>query len=334
MRRVVFAGFVALSIFVGSLGPRATVASAYEAAFVDVAVATLWARPGVARAVDKPSLGNPVGVRPWLARMGIEERLWLVGKLETQALYGQRVTVLARAGAWAKVAVAGQPTPRSSRGYPGWLPVAQLTFRRPAGSETEAVVSRRTAWLYETGPARRRDLELSFDTRLPVLSDDGHDWVTVATPSGERRLLRRSDVQLRRRGESVSRPTGADLARTAKRFVGVPYLWAGTSAFAFDCSGFTHTVYRSHGVVLPRDASAQANRGRPIARSRLEPGDLLFYARSSRVHHVALYVGGGKMIEAPRTGIPVRVVPLRARGYFGARRYVSASVGARGLLAG
>ena len=323
MRRIVFAGLVALSVFVGSLGPRAAVANAYDAAFVDVAVATLWARPGVARVVDKPSLANPVGVRPWLARMGTEERLWLVGKLETQALYGQRVTVLARAGAWAKVTVAGQPTPRSSLGYPGWLPLAQLTFRRPARSETDAVVSRRTAWLYDTGPARRRDLELSFATRLPVLSESDQHWVTVSTPSGERRLLRRSDVQLRRRGESVSRPTGTDLARTAKTFVGVPYLWAGTSAFAFDCSGFTYTVYKSHGVVIPRDASPQANRGRSVARSQLEPGDLLFYARSGRVHHVALYVGGGKMIEAPRTGIPVRIVPVRARGYFGARRYVA-----------
>jgi cell wall-associated NlpC family hydrolase len=252
--------------------------------------------------------------------MGTDERLWLVGRLETQALYGQRVTVLARNGAWVRVAVAGQPTPRSSRGYPGWLPVEQLTYDRPAESETYAVIKRRTAWLHETGPVPPRDLELSFNTRLPVLAEDD-DWVTVATPTGAARLVPRASVRLYRRGESVSRPTGTALAATARTFVGAPYLWAGTSAFAFDCSGFTHTVYKAHGMVIPRDAQAQANRGRPVARRALKRGDLLFYARRGRIHHVALYVGGGMMIEAWRTGTRVRVVPVRTRGYWGARRY-------------
>jgi cell wall-associated NlpC family hydrolase len=322
MRRVLLAGLAAVSVVVGSLGPGAAVANAYDAAFVDVAVATLWARPDANRALDEPSLTNPVDVRSWLAGMETDERRWLVGKLETQALYGERVTVLARKREWVKVAAARQPTPRSSFGYPGWLPLAQLTYDRPARTQTHAVVNRRTAWLYETGAAPRRDFELSFNTRLPVLSDDDDDWITVATPTGAPRLVRRSSVHLHRTGESGPPPTGADLARTARMFVGAPYLWAGTSAFAFDCSGFTHTVYKSHGVVIPRDAHAQANRGTPVARRRLKRGDLLFYARSGRVHHVALYVGGGMMIEARRTGTRVRIVPVRTRGYWGARRYV------------
>jgi cell wall-associated NlpC family hydrolase len=331
MRRVLLAGTAALSAFVSSLGAGTANANAYDTAFVDVAVATLWARPGIARALDEPSLTNPVDVRSWLARMGTDERLWLVGKLETQALYGQRVTVLARRGAWARVAVAGQPTPRSSRGYPGWLPVAQLTYRRPVQSETYAVIRQRTAWLRETGPARERDVELAFNTRLAVLDDDGGDWVTVSTTTGESRLVRRASVELHRRGESVDPLTGADLVATAKMFGGAPYLWAGTSGFAFDCSGFTSTVYKAYGVVIPRDAGAQASRGLPVARKRLQRGDLLFYARSGRVHHVALYVGRGMMIEAWRTGTRVRIVPVRTRGYWGARRYVRAAAAARAL---
>ena len=322
MRQVLLAGLAAVSVVVGSLGPRAAVANAYDAAFVDVAVATLWARPDANRALDKPSLTNPVHVRSWLAGMETEERRWLVGKLETQALYGERVTVVARKGEWVKVAAARQPTPRSSFGYPGWVPLAQLTYDRPARTETHAVVNRRTAWLYETGAAPRRDLELSFNTRLPVLSDDDDDWITIATPTGEPRLVRRSSVHLYPADASGSPPTGADLVVTARMFVGAPYLWAGTSAFMFDCSGFTHTIYKSHGVVIPRDAHAQANRGTPVARRRLKRGDLLFYARSGRVHHVALYVAGGMMIEARRTGTRVRIVPVRTRGYWGARRYL------------
>ncbi len=327
MRRVVLCGLAALCLLVGSLGPGAAVADANETPFVDVAVATLWARPGVNRALDEPSLTNPVDVRSWLRRMGIDERLWLVGKLETQALYGQRVTVLARRGPWARVAVAGQPTPRNSRGYPGWLPAAQLTSGRASQSETYAVIARRTAWLHETGPAPARDVELAFNTRLPVVSDDEAEWVTVSTNNGDPRLVRRSSVRLYRSGESIPRPTGRELVATAETFVGAPYLWAGTSGFAFDCSGFTSTVYRAHGVVIPRDADAQADRGTPVARNRLRRGDLLFYARSGHVHHAALYVGGGKMIEARRTGTRVRIVPVRTRGYWGARRYVAAALG-------
>ena len=327
MRRVVIAGLAALSLLVGSLAPQASAAKADETAFVEVAVATLWTRPDASRALDEASLGNPVDVRSWLARMDTAERLWLVGRLETQAIYGQRVTVLARKGAWARVAVARQPTPRSSLGYPGWLPLAQLTNERPARSEMYVAVRTRTAWLYELGPPRRRELELSFDTRLPVRSEDDPEWITVSTPTGELGLVRRSRVRLYRRGEPLSRPTGAEVARTAKTFVGVPYLWAGTSGFAFDCSGFTHTVYKSHDVLIPRDADAQAKRGTPVARGRLKAGDLLFYARSRRVHHVALYVGDGMMIEARRTGTRVTIVPVRTRGYWGARRYVSAARG-------
>jgi cell wall-associated NlpC family hydrolase len=323
MRRLVVVSMTLLaSCVAGSLGPPTALASGNRAAFVDVAVATLWARAGSDRAVDEPSLANPVDLRSWLARMDVDERRWLVGRLETQALYGQRVTVLETRGAWARVAVAGQPTRRSSLGYPGWMPVAQLTFDRPARAETHAVIRRRTAWLHTAGPIPQREIELASGTRLPVLADDADVWVTVATPTGERRLVRRAHVRLRRAGEAVPRPTGDGLVRTARRFVGAPYLWAGTSAFAFDCSGFTHTIYKAHGLVIPRDARDQANRGTAVPRARLKRGDLVFYARNGRVHHVAMYVGNGRMIEARRTGTAVKVVPVRTRGYSGARRYL------------
>jgi cell wall-associated NlpC family hydrolase len=173
----------------------------------------------------------------------------------------------------------------------------------------------------------RPDLEVTYATRLPLLAVDDQ-WATVATPDGGRARLARSDVDV-----VDSRPgpaTGADLASSAQRFSGLPYLWAGTSALGFDCSGLVWAVYRAHGMVVPRDADDQATAGVSVDPSHLEPGDLLFYASGpgpEGVHHVAMYVGGEMMIQSPATGKTVETVPVGApafaRQFRVARRYPS-----------
>ena len=102
-------------------------AAAAPSRWIDVSVATLWVEPRLARPVDAPSVAAVADPRAWVAAMSTAQKRWLVGKLETQALYGTRVSLLATSGAWSKVAVPGQPTPRDARGYPGWVPTRQLT---------------------------------------------------------------------------------------------------------------------------------------------------------------------------------------------------------------
>ena len=114
--------------------------------------------------------------------------------------------------------------------------------------------------------------------------------------------------------------TRADLVRTAKQFLGLHYLWGGLSAWGYDCSGLTWAVFRTHGITIPRDADAQFAAGRPVALRDAQPGDLLFYEHPV-VGHVAMYLGGGMMIESPNSAGEVRIVPTRTSDFRGARSF-------------
>jgi peptidoglycan DL-endopeptidase CwlO len=100
---------------------------------------------------------------------------------------------------------------------------------------------------------------------------------------------------------------------------GKPYRWGAQGPRAFDCSGLTWAAWRAAGVAIPRTAAGQLA-GLPPVRGGLRGGDLLVYASSgSSRRHVAMVVRGGRMVEAPARGLPVRVVALRG-GWLGAVR--------------
>jgi hypothetical protein len=121
----------------------------------------------------------------------------------------------------------------------------------------------------------------------------------------------------------------SELVRTARRFIGIPYRWGGTTAEnGFDCSGLTMVAYRLNGLNLPRVSRNQYKAGKWVAKAKLRPGDLVFFATKGgkRVTHVGMYVGSGEFIHAPRTGKKVRVEKLSnkffARTYVGGRTYL------------
>lgn len=111
-----------------------------------------------------------------------------------------------------------------------------------------------------------------------------------------------------RYGQGVS-DLRVDIAEFAKQYVGNPYKWGGTSLTkGADCSGFVLAVYKNFGIKLSHSARAQAKEGKKISHSELQPGDLIFYANSSgTINHVAMYIGGGKVVHAssPKTGIKI-----------------------------
>ena len=113
---------------------------------------------------------------------------------------------------------------------------------------------------------------------------------------------------------------GQKAARLARRYLGIPYVWGGSSpSQGFDCSGLVMYVYSKLGVSLPHHAASQYRYGHNVPYSRLRPGDLVFF---SGLGHVGLYVGAGRFIDAPHSGAVVRVTSLasRASSFYGARR--------------
>jgi cell wall-associated NlpC family hydrolase len=123
-------------------------------------------------------------------------------------------------------------------------------------------------------------------------------WLSVELPDGRTGFARRADVEKTPHG----RATPARLARTGRRFLGVPYLWGGTTPAGFDCSGLIQRIFRLHGILLPRDSDMQARWG--VERivdgpSGIAPGDLLFFGRTAEaITHVALVLPDGTFLHS------------------------------------
>ena len=116
--------------------------------------------------------------------------------------------------------------------------------------------------------------------------------------------------------DSAALPEGA--ARTAIQFalgeLGKPYLWGATGPNTYDCSGLMLRAFQAAGIDLPRVSREQFSAGGHVPVRQAQPGDLLFYATDpsdpATIHHVALYMGDGRMVEAPYSGEAVRVRPV------------------------
>lgn len=222
----------------------------------------------------------------------------------SQAIYGSRIVLLEQAGGWAKV--------RTPDDYTGWMP--ETSCQRPGRREKlyasegrVAQVGALFANLYREPDVTKHQpvLTLPYEARLEVISEpatDGQRWVEVRLVYGSTAWVQRGDLVFD--PAPLSTP---DLIAFSKRFLGLPYLWGGTSTFGYDCSGFTQMLCRRRGVTMPRDAQPQADWSGvvPVRRQDLEPGDLLYFGKSDKkITHTGMYIGNGEFINATTNGKP------------------------------
>ena len=123
-------------------------------------------------------------------------------------------------------------------------------------------------------------------------------------------------------GGPPATPAVAGTAQAAVEFalaqVGKPYGWGGAGPDSYDCSGLMMAAWGAAGVSLPHNSGMQYSATTRVPRDQIQPGDILFFG--SPIHHNAMYIGNGQMVEAPRTGLTVRVVSIDRSDYVGAGR--------------
>lgn len=147
------------------------------------------------------------------------------------------------------------------------------------------------------------------------------DYVSLTLPAP-----RSNDPVKYGSGSSVS--AGERVVQIAEQFLGLPYVYGGSTPAGFDCSGFTSYVFKQLGYDLYRSSYQQIDNGVPVSKSELLPGDLILFKRqgASRIHHVGIYVGDGMMIHSPQTGDVIKYASIVSgyynNCYYAARRIV------------
>ncbi|WP_249435926.1 C40 family peptidase [Paenibacillus sp. Marseille-Q4541] len=284
---------------------------------VAVSVATIWTKPESPRELDQIILIELPEIGKWAKEMSAEERLDLctANRTQTQVLFGQELWVVREIDGWSEVRIPDQPTSKNSLGYPGWVPTSQLSEWIPVNVDRIVQVTARKTLLTRDKAETDSPLELSYMTLLPYVREVGED-IIVETPHGDGALPSR-DVMIAQTSQ-MSVPVGGQekgerIKQEALKFVQLPYLWGGLSAYGYDCSGFAYSMHASQGIRIPRDASDQAKAGINITRENLRSGDLLFFAYEEgkgRVHHVGIYIGEDRMIHSPDSNSCIEIVEL------------------------
>jgi len=293
---------------------------------INVPLAIFWSEPQKEEYEDisRRAASHPA---QWAESLDTEQRLWLVGKVNTMAVFGERVAILGQQGAWLNVAAAAQRTRANAWGQAGWVPAYQISqnclYLAAQLARPEAAIAVPRAMLFGDACLTRPFRWLSYQVRLPILAQE-EGFVEVALPGGGKGYLSPGDME-RAADLSFSRE---GIVAQARQFIGLWYLWGGTSSYGFDCSGFTFRLYQSQGICLPRNSVQQSQEGLAVGREDLRPGDLLFFAADQgrgRIHHVAMYVGRGFMIHAPHSRAAIMETSIDAepyrQEYWGAKRY-------------
>ncbi len=217
--------------------------------------------------------------------------------------------------------------------YRGWMIASALRALGPADKPYAAagrvfVVSSLLANTYrEPDVTKHKPVQVApIGAVLEIAGEKGERWLEVRLPRGTNSWIQRGEGDVREAPWTWPRRPVEEMVKLAKRFIGLPYTWGGTSPLGFDCSGFVQLVYRMSGIPILRDADIQMDKSGlvPVPAGEERAGDLVFFG-SRGIGHVGLMIDADYFINATTHETPtVRVDRLKdeywQRIYRGARR--------------
>ncbi len=254
---------------------------------------------------------NTIGEKHWgivpLSAIFIRSEPNFSAEITTQAILGTPVKILEKRGGWSRI-----QTPDR---YIGWTntKIESLTKSELSAynKRNKLIVTDRNSVVYEKPSVHSEMImEVIIGNILNMEKNKvSGKFTSVSLPDGTKGYIQSKSVKAFPDWQKSIRLTGDNVIETGKMFLGLPYLWGGTSSRGFDCSGFTKTIFFMYGLILPRDASQQFYCGDKITVSEefdnLQKGDLLFFGSKTasnpdeyRVVHVAIYIGNKEFIHS------------------------------------
>ena len=244
--------------------------------------------------------------------------------ITTKLYKGDKVEILETSNGWHKI--------KASNGKIGWVSGDYIKVSSGSTSQTsyKATVTADSLNVRKgAGTSYSVITKLSKGTVVDVLESASNGWKKIKTSNGTIGWVSGSYLA----NGVVEQPSTPSTNKVqavidlAHKQLGKPYVWGAEGPNSFDCSGLIYYVYKNAaGITLPRTSSAQYSAGVAVSRSNLKAGDLIFSSTdgTGNITHVAIYVGDGQMIHAPRNGKNVEKVSINNsywnKAYVGARR--------------
>ena len=244
--------------------------------------------------------------------------------ITTKLYKGNKVEILETSNGWHKI--------KTSNGTTGWVSASYISILQGSNSQSsyKATVNA-TSLNVRSGASTSYSVitKLPKGTVVDVIESASNGWKKIKTSNGTTGWV---SGQYLTTGV-VSQPSTPSTNKVqavvdlAHKQIGKPYVWGAEGPNSFDCSGLTYYVYKNAaGITLPRNSRSQYGAGKAVSKSNLQPGDLIFSSTdgTGNITHVAIYVGDGQMIHAPRSGKNVEKVSMNTsywnKAYVGARR--------------
>lgn len=198
-----------------------------------------------------------------------------------------------------------------------------------------ALVISKFADIYSKTDKTQLQEKIVQGTVLPYLKTD-NEWALIQLPGREKVYVKSTDLEFFNSREEIfsSKKDAFYIINIAKQHLGLPYLWAGTTSFGFDCSGFTQFCFKMAGYFLRRDADMQFEQGEVIeSKKDLQPGDLVFFQTyKPGPSHVGIYIGNMKYIHSGSNGVAINSFDPNSPDY--SQSLDQKYIGARRILHG